>query len=180
MIVYKVVNKLTGKMYVGKTMLSADRRWRQHCGKSSTCTYLKNAIAKHGKNSFEFEVIDSAISPKELSVKEMFHIQNLNTLVPNGYNLTAGGEGMIGFKHSLDTKLKMAEKKIGLKRPPYSEEAIQKMRNGQIGRVFSEETKLKLSKALKGIKRSEETKKRMSDAAKARHIAKLTKSRQMN
>lgn len=62
-------------------------------------------------------------------------------------NLTAGGEGISGYKHNLETRMKMSAKKRG----PQSPEVIA----------------ARVSK-IKGQKRTEEQKKRMSEAQKKR------------
>lgn len=49
-------------------------------------------MRKYGIDNFLIEKIDSADSPEELGEKERLYISQFNTQVPNGYNLTAGGE----------------------------------------------------------------------------------------
>lgn len=49
-------------------------------------------MRKYGVENFSIEQIDSADSSNELGEKERSYIKQFNTRVPNGYNLTAGGE----------------------------------------------------------------------------------------
>lgn len=49
-------------------------------------------MRKYGIENFSIEQIDTANSPEELGEKERAYIAHFNTRVPNGYNLTAGGE----------------------------------------------------------------------------------------
>jgi group I intron endonuclease len=70
---------------------------------------LKNAIKKYGKNKFVIEVLweKKKCTDEELDAKEMELIKELNTLHPNGYNLTIGGSG---GRHSDETKEILSEK----------------------------------------------------------------------
>lgn len=86
---------------------------------SSNCTFLKNAINKYGKNNFKIEVIEECFSLEELDLKESYFIKELNTLAPNGYNLTTGGAAP---KHSDITKEKMSKTRKG-KHPSWATEA---------------------------------------------------------
>jgi len=82
-------------------------------------------------------------------------------------NLTNGGDGIIGFKHSDGTKNKM--------RKPKSENHKQKLRIAQTGKKRTEEHKINISKShskekhpLFGKKHSEETKIKISKKMKGR------------
>lgn len=53
MIIYKIVNLITGKIYIGQTVGSLNTRWNQHCLISSKCAALNGAINKYGKENLE-------------------------------------------------------------------------------------------------------------------------------
>jgi group I intron endonuclease len=99
-LIYQVHNQVTGKNYVGQTTVGLKERWRRHCLASSGCKILKRAIAKYGVKSFDLTTLDLGYSQEDLDKKEIYWIQNLNTNVPNGYNLSSGGEGG-GNQHPL-------------------------------------------------------------------------------
>lgn len=83
-VIYKIINKITGKSYVGKTNnLSA--RMKNHRN-STCCRYLYNAIKKYGWENFEVKVLQEC-TRDEAPVLELEYILRENTLVPNGYNL---------------------------------------------------------------------------------------------
>jgi len=87
--VYKITNLINNKNYIGQ---SADyqRRFKEHCVKHTDYVSLINqAILKYGQENFTIEPIYYGL---EYNEKEKFFIQYYNTMVPNGYNIAAGGE----------------------------------------------------------------------------------------
>lgn len=103
--VYCITNTLNGKQYVGQTSshrfdkkyrpFGYLRRFREHilhARHDSTRDYaILRAIRKYGEPSFQVELLENC--PKEvLNDREQFYVKKLNTISPNGYNLTAGGE----------------------------------------------------------------------------------------
>lgn len=92
MYIYCVTNIANGKMYVGLTTKTVEERWKGHLRSAERSnTVLAKAIRKYGEKSFDISAIDIAETDEQLSHKERFWIGELNTLVPNGYNLTEGG-----------------------------------------------------------------------------------------
>ncbi|MEH2148596.1 GIY-YIG nuclease family protein [Nostoc sp.] len=104
-VIYLITNLIDGKQYVGLTTTSLDERWGRHLEQvlRKNASLLHKAIASFGKGNFTIEAIDSASSPKELRAKEREWIKKLNTLTPNGYNVTNGGE--IGGSPGKPTRL---------------------------------------------------------------------------
>ena len=88
--IYKITNKVNGKVYIGQTRYSVEFRWRQHCNKKDN-TYFHNAIHKYGKDSFVVETLEEC-DIKDLDSKEIFYIAKFNSFT-DGYNLTLGGNG---------------------------------------------------------------------------------------
>lgn len=94
--IYKVTNKINGKIYIGQTIQSVKDRWHRHCGKSGISkaelnTHFKRAILKYGKENFTIETIEVCDSTK-LNDREKFYISYYNSYI-NGYNSTIGGQG---------------------------------------------------------------------------------------
>ena len=120
-IVYKATNLINGKLYVGKTTKTLRERYAGNptVGWGKRRGVFPAAVRKYGWESFKFEVIDTSNDPKELSNKEIMWIKNLDCRVPNGYNLTAGGEGLNGYKCSEEHRRRVSEhhKKAGIKPP---------------------------------------------------------------
>lgn len=106
--IYKLTNLVTGKSYIGKTQRTVEERWKEHC-KQSGCRRLSRSIKVHGKENFKVEEIYVAFDIQSLNDMEIHFISTINTISPNGYNLTIGGEGAVFCDESrklLSDKLK--------------------------------------------------------------------------
>jgi group I intron endonuclease len=149
--IYCIENTINGKKYIG---LSIDVILRMN-KKHKHSTPLINAIEKYGKESFIKYVVEYC-DAEDLQEREMFYIKEWKTKVPDGYNLTDGGEGNTGYHPSEDTKKKMSNIAMGRKK---SDETKHKMSESRLGIHFSSETLEKMSEAKKGIPYNEERKK---------------------
>jgi group I intron endonuclease len=185
MYIYCIVNKVNGKMYVGK-MSKVVKYSKSYMGSGKL---IKKAIEKYGKDSFIKEILEENVAKEDLSFREMFWIKNLNTKLPNGYNLTDGGEGFIGLKRSqsqiekhrkaitgkkasFETRNKMSQAHKGKKK---SAEHVLHVSKALTGRKLSPEHVEKLAAAHRGKKISEEQKKMISDFHKGRSTSDETK-----
>lgn len=86
---------------------------------------------------------------------EFHYIKQYNTFSPAGYNLTLGGEGSHGYKHSKAIKNKMSEVSLSsnnhVNRGKHlSKEWRKRIEDSQKGKVISEETRRKISASKKG------------------------------
>jgi len=95
MIIYKSTNKITGKIYIGQTKHALDTRIKNHMkeSKQESNRPFMLSINKHGIDNFTFETIDSANNSDELNDKEIYWINFYDSVFPNGYNVTGGGQG---------------------------------------------------------------------------------------
>lgn len=90
---YAIINKLSGKQYVGITISPLWLRFNGHksAAKKNTNTKLYNAMRLHGLENFRIELIRSdAKSFVELQQQEIDEIAKRNT-IDNGYNVSLGG-----------------------------------------------------------------------------------------
>ena len=129
-------------MYIGQHKIYPNEAFRRYMGKGIA---IRKAIKKYGKDNFDKEIIEYIEDDEKhnyVSEREKFWIKEFNSMSPNGYNISPGGEGGC-------TK-ESAKKVVATKR-----------KNGNIN--HSEETKRKISKAHKGIPFSESHKKHLSD-----------------
>jgi len=175
MIVYKYTNIINGKIYIGITSQPIKHRHRQHLNDVNDGYIFHNAIKKYGIDNFELEIIDTADDYGDLLEKEKLHIKLHNSFVrainSNGYNQTLGGEGTIGYKHTIQSKLKMRD---------VVKERYKHTAHPSTGRAVSSETKKMQSDRMKGKylgelnpfhgeKHSEETRKKISELAVKRY-----------
>jgi group I intron endonuclease len=109
MFIYKITNKINGKIYIGQTTKSIERRFIQHktsARNKSISTPLTNAIKKYGEENFIIEQIDTANDIEKLNEKEIYWINILKSKDRSiGYNLKDGGLNGI---HSEESILKMS------------------------------------------------------------------------
>jgi group I intron endonuclease len=117
MIIYKVTNLVNNKVYIGKTVYSLEHRKKQHISDAKANRYnmlLHRAIMKYGEDNFCWEILDKVMFSDLLMDLEKFYIKKYKSRFPNGYNLTDGGEGITGHKHSKETRKKMSESHKGI------------------------------------------------------------------
>lgn len=88
MIIYKITNLLNGKIYIGQTKFTAEKRFKEHAKADS---FIGRAIRKYGVKNFKVEVIEVCKNALELNEREIFWIEYFNCKVPNGYNIADGG-----------------------------------------------------------------------------------------
>ncbi len=88
----------TGKKYIGITIRDGKHRLKSHLYsvKRGVDTPLYRSIRKHGWENFAFEVLFMSDDWDYLCLTEKLAIARFCTFFPYGYNLTTGGEGIIG------------------------------------------------------------------------------------
>lgn len=148
--VYKIANKLNGKVYIGKAT-DLEARWSAHLlaaehPEKEKHYLIHRAIAKYGEDNFSFEKLEEFESEQNALDKEKFlislHKSNVSRYGPDfGYNLTDGGEGTSGHRHTEETKRIMSQKKQGV----YDGD-----KNPCWGKVFSDSEKALISANRKG------------------------------
>lgn len=93
--IYKIVNDINDKVYIGKTSSTILRRWKEHLydvnKRKNEKRPLYAAMQKYGIDHFdivEIEKCDNEI----INEREIYWIQYYNSFY-NGYNATKGGDG---------------------------------------------------------------------------------------
>lgn len=169
-VVYTHTNKTNGKQYIGITSQTPHNRWGKNGNQYTKRKhpYFYNAIKKYGWDGFEHKILFSGLTEDEAKSKEKELIKTLHTYIYDencqGYNMTLGGEGVLGHKPSLETTNKMSinhkgEKNgfYGLHHSKSQKEIWSKCRKGKnvgkdnpfYGKKHSEETIHKLSEYAK-------------------------------
>ena len=160
-LIYLVTNTANGKCYVGKTMLSLERRKRAHQtdALNNSPLYFHRALIKYGFEAFIWRRKFISEDETELFRKEVEYIKKLGSKNPRGYNLTDGGEGSSGRVCSQETREKVASSLRGKTLPDHVKEKIR----ASVKRTMSTpEYKSKISKARKGLVKSERHRQNLS------------------
>lgn len=125
--IYLRTNTINGKQYVGQAndFNERERKWR--CTKYPYAGILiNNARDKYGVENFKSEILKECQTQEELNFWEQYYIKGLNTKVPNGYNLTDGGDTSSGYKFTEDQKNRMKGRPTWNKGIPATEEQKRK------------------------------------------------------
>ena len=138
--IYKIICLPTGKLYIGQTLRTIEKRWKRHIrdAKKGSDHKFHRAIRKYGEENFIIEeVLTVSASTKDALKKKLDYIEirlirNLNTR-ENGYNTTDGGEGRLGYKMPEVHRKKISEARKGTH---LSEETKEKLRRINLGRNF--------------------------------------------
>ena len=166
--IYLITDTTNGMQYTGKHHYHIEGQLDPNYHGSGVI--IKNIYKKRPETLIE-EYVKTCYSEEEMNSDEQYYIKFYDTLWPNGYNLTEGGDGGVP---SEETRKKLSE---ALKGKHHSEETKQKMRESQsgeknhmFGKQLSEETKKKISDANKGRTSpnkgktlSEETRRKISE-----------------
>ena len=108
--IYKITNKKNGLIYIGCTINSLEKRFGEHlsrCYNSEYKSKLYNSMKKYGQDNFTIELIEEC----DLSViyeTEKKYIESYDSY-SNGLNSTIGGEGCMGYTHSVEIRQKISE-----------------------------------------------------------------------
>lgn len=130
--IYRWVNKVNGKSYVGSSENLTDRFRKYYSFGNIALELIKgksliySAILKYGLKNFQVEILEYCAAENAIS-REQFYLY----LLKPKYNILTTAGSRLGYVHS--------------------EEARVKMSNSAKGRKFSEETKKLFSIAKKGV-----------------------------
>ncbi len=167
-IIYKVTNKINGKMYIGQTIKRLEVRKNAHNSDALSIkdnNHFHSAIRKHSIEKFDWEIIDRNDNRVKLNLLEVFYVGYYNTFIGRGYNLNAGGDGNLGFSPSKETRKKLSLANSGKANPMYGKRHSAETRkkisiaatgkhsgenNSNYGKKHSKETRKKISEALVG------------------------------
>lgn len=127
--VYAHINKINGKMYIGITSTSPQRRWGYKGSKYRGCIKFYDALQKYGWDNFDHEIIASNLIKEEACNMEKLLIEKFDT-IKNGYNLEPGD----------------------VEQGPRSPEAIQKIKEARSRQIITPEQIAKGAAKRRGIK----------------------------
>jgi group I intron endonuclease len=162
--VYLITNNINGKAYGGFTKHTVTERFKQHCEEArSVCRwYIHRAIHRYGPEAFSVSVIwqgNSEVEAKQKEKELIASMQLQNSLL--GYNLTAGGDGLINPSAQVRKKISFSKK--GKK---FSEEHCHKIGKANTGKIRTEEMKNHMSLMMSGRTLSEAHRQKISRGLK--------------
>ena len=112
--IYKIINNVNNKVYIGKTAFSIQKRFQEHCKDAfrerNEKRPLYNAMRKYGTEAFSIELIEEC-DDAFAADREAYWIGVYNAY-STGYNATLGGDGKFLYNHEAIAKR--------LKEHPYS------------------------------------------------------------
>lgn len=199
--IYIIKNKINNKVYIGQTIRTIGERWAGHrcdCLSGRKDTALYNAMKKYGIDNFYIELIEEDIPYEVLDKKEIEYIKKYNSVSPNGYNISLGGQsykteeerslmrervlgknnpmyGAYGESNPFYSKQHSEETKriISLKSKKYYSNLTQKEKEDNAKRL--DEARIKMIQmyggGFKGNKHSEDSKKRISQKLKGKKFS---------
>ena len=171
--VYKITNKVNGKIYIGvhKTSDLSD-------GYMGSGKMIIAAIKKYGLENFDREYLKVFDNSEDMFNMESELVNEEFVSRDDTYNLKIGGEGGFSFintkfKSNLNFRNEVSlniskQLKIYYSKHPMSNETKQKIALRSIGRIHSLETRAKIGISSKARTHSDETKAKMSEKAKLR------------
>jgi group I intron endonuclease len=157
MVIYKTINKLNGKIYIGQDKNNNP----DYLGSGKI---LQQAIEKYGKENFEKEILEECNSKEYMNDAEIYWISYYNSTDKKiGYNIAVGGSGGDTISNHPD-KDKIS-KKISISN------SGKKSWNAGLSGTYKQDPSVgqKISTKLKGKRHSEETKEKQSRARKRWH-----------
>lgn len=152
MVIYKITNKLTGKVYIGQTIREPKIRFYEHMNDKTSMDYFHQAVRKYGSDNFTMEVIDSAETQEELNNKEIYWIKYYDAYAKDetshGYNTNYGGDMNPMFCDVVK------EKHLQRMRSPETRKKISETMKKHIqdGIFFTEEHRRNISRSMIGNK----------------------------
>ena len=150
--IYKYTNQIDGKVYIGQTKHSLEKRAQANGKNYRGCPYFYSAIQKYGWDNFSSEILEVVNTIEEANEREMYYISLFDSTNPiNGYNILNGGDcgpinditrkkisdirkeqykdptrnPMYGKKHSAESLDKMSQAKTGDKNPMFGKHVSQ-------------------------------------------------------
>ena len=175
--VYRIVNNINGKVYIGSTGSKGGfkKRWSYHLTdlrqNKHHSRHLQRAWNKYGEESFVFEILEMIedFTKETLLIREQYYLDLYKSYDVNlGYNICKIAGSSLGVKKTPEQIKQMSELRKGKPIPwlndgkPRSKEHIENLKNACIGKISE-----KLDKTYEEIYGEEKTiklKKKLSEA----------------
>jgi len=169
--VYKIQSTIKSKRsYIGSS-IDINRRKQDHLKNLRKNIHhslkLQRHYNKYGESDLQFSILLGCEKEDLIKIEQYF----IDSYKPY-FNCSPTAGNCLGVKHSIKTKKKLSNQRIGQKNNFYgkhhSEETKQKNREAHLGKLLTDEHKQNIGKGHLGQKRSEIAKYNMSEAQKRR------------
>lgn len=177
--IYKIVNKINGKYYVGSSKNINGRRLR-HFDElrkgSHRNVKLQRAFNKYGEENFQF-ICAELLTTDDLLIKEQLHLDKCKLNPESNYNIKYVAQAPKGYKHTEEGKTKIRNSLSGRVR---AEDVCQRISEGLKGKSKSLEHRLNMSRSRKGKvghPHTEEHKKFVSRIHTGRIVSEVTRQK---
>jgi len=183
MIVYKITNRINGKVFIGHTIYSLQVRKKLQISEATrdTSGFLYDAINRYGSNNFSWFILEYCNKRSESFMYREFYIKKYNSMNRKyGYNCQSGGlyfslaeeskekskESHLNLPEHIKNKIKEAARKSATGRVDTPETRQKRIdsHTGKRGFHHTDTTKRKIGDAHRGIPLSEEHKKKIGIA----------------
>lgn len=140
--IYKITNKINGKMYIGSAVNISNRFSTHQYSLSNNKhknSHLQSAWNLYGSEAFLFEILE-LVEKDQLIEREQYYIDLFNSSHREiGYNKAKLAGSTVGIKASVETRLKQSAARVGKapwnKGKKYSVEQKQKSRDGFVNNI---------------------------------------------
>lgn len=161
-IIYLLIDATNDKEYVGQTTRPFEARFYQHMHSNQ---YIDRVMRKRGEDLIATAILKECYSKAELDYWEIRLIKSRDTMAPNGYNLTEGGEG---GKPCEEVCARIAESRSGEKHPFFGKhhtpQHCANIAKALTGKKRSPEHCANISKGKQGKTPKDETRDRMAES----------------
>lgn len=170
-IVYLLIDGTNDKEYVGQTTKTFEERFKGHFYGDQ---YIDRVIRKRGADMFATAILKVCYSQEELNYWEIHFIKSRDTMAPNGYNCTSGGEGGFPCEETIE-KIRESINAYYEEHPEardrISEEQTQRFSDPEERAKAAERTRKVFEDPEIAAKHSESQKKRFEDPAEHEKVS---------
>jgi len=137
-IIYKIINTLNNKVYIGKhETYDIDDKY------FGSGVILKMAIKKYGKENFIKNIIEFCENLDHLNEREIYWINNIDSITPKGYNINIGGKGGDNFTNNPNKEIIRLKMTQNRKPKIYTDADREKYRQRMLGTKLPNHKKIK-------------------------------------
>ena len=153
MVIYGILNKVSGKYYIGSAVNFSKRKSR-HLKLLRENKHHSYLLQKEwDENLFDFIILEKVLGKEFLTEREQWWIDNTNSF----YNICKIASSSLGVKRTEETKEKVRQANLGLKHPEWRNNIKSKAQGGENHwtkkKSFSKESKEKMSRSQKNYTR---------------------------